>query len=95
MVPEVVSWATLLKHVVLPALAPASVIGLYFTPVMLFGCVNRGLMALGVVLVSAVGALVTTRSAVRLRPDDPARAWWLLSSLLLVLPGALLFGPLG
>ena len=37
---------TLLRHVALPAVAPAAIVGLYFTPVLLFGCVNRGLLAL-------------------------------------------------
>jgi hypothetical protein len=32
----------ILRHVALPAVAPAAVIGLYFTPVLLFGCVNGG-----------------------------------------------------
>jgi len=36
----------LIRHIALPAVAPAAVTGLYFTPVAVFGCVNRGLMAL-------------------------------------------------
>ena len=49
----------LVRHVALPAVAPIAVIGLYFTPVLLFGCVNRGLLALAVVLLSAVTAFAT------------------------------------
>jgi len=55
----------ILRHVALPAAAPAAVIGLYFTPVLLFGCVNRGLLAVAVVLVSAGAAFVTARIGLR------------------------------
>ena len=85
----------LLQHVALPALAPASIVGLYFTPVMVFGCVNRGLMAIAVVLVSAVAAVITTAIGTRIRIRDRATSdAWLLSTLILLLPIALLFGPL-
>src|SRR4029453_18260182 len=51
--------STILRHAALPAIAPAAIVGLYFTPVLLFGCVNRGLLALAVVLLSATAAFVT------------------------------------
>jgi hypothetical protein len=50
--------STVLKHAALPAIAPAAIVGLYFTPVLLFGCVNRGLLALAIVFLSAA-AFVT------------------------------------
>lgn len=85
-----------LKHIGLPAIAPAAVVALYFTPVHVFGCVNRGLMAVAVVLLSAVAALVTTRLAVRAKTQDHASStWWLLSTLILILPIVLVLGPLG
>ena len=34
----------IVRHVGLPALAPAAIVALYFTPVQTFGCVVRGLM---------------------------------------------------
>lgn len=86
----------LIRHVVLPALAPAAVIALYFTPVMVFGCVQRGLMALAVVLVSAVAAFVTAGIGIRAKTRrDPSSDWWLISTLILTLPIVLLLGPLG
>jgi hypothetical protein len=86
----------LLKHVALPATAPAALVALYFTPVHVFGCVNRGLMAVAVVLVSMIVALVTTAIGVRLRArSETTYPWWLLSTLILILPAALLLGPLG
>jgi hypothetical protein len=90
-----VSGSSLLKHVGLPAVGPAAIVGLYFTPVLLFGCVNRGLMAVGVVLVSTVAAVVTTWKGVRLPSTDPSRSLWLLTTAILLLPAALLLGPLG
>ena len=84
------------KHIALPVMAPAAVIGLYFTPVVLFGCVNRGLMALAVVLLSTVAAVVTSRLSLRARAQNPlVSSWWLISTLILILPLALVIGPLG
>jgi hypothetical protein len=83
------------KHVALPALAPAALIGLYFTPVLLFGCVNRGLLAVAVALVSAIGAFVTVGIALRLRAQGKPSGLWILSTAILTSPLALLVGPLG
>ena len=83
------------KHVALPALAPAVLIGLYFTPVLLFGCVNRGLLAVGVALFSAAAAFVTVGIALRLRVQGKPAGLWILSTLILTSPLALLLGPLG
>ena len=83
----------LLRHVVLPAAAPAAVIGLYFTPVLLFGCVNRGLLA--VVLVSAAAAFVTIAMGFRARAQGRPSGRWIVSALILTLPLVLVLGPLG
>jgi hypothetical protein len=84
------------KHIALPAAAPVAIIGLYFTPVLVFGCVNRGLLAVAIVLVSAVTACVTTGKGVRARTQGlPSANWWVLSTLILVMPIALVLGPLG
>jgi hypothetical protein len=83
------------KHVALPALAPAALVGLYFTPVLLFGCVNRGLLAVAVALASAVGAFVTIGIALRLRAQGKPSGLWVVSTLILTSPLVLLIGPLG
>jgi hypothetical protein len=84
------------KRIALPAAAPVAVIGLYFTPVLVFGCVNRGLLAVAIVLASAIAACVTTGKGVRARAQGlPSANWWLLSTLILVMPIALVLGPLG
>lgn len=84
-----------LRHVALPALAPAALVGLFFTPVMLFGCVNRGLLALAIALGSAVGAFVALGIAFRLRARREPSGRWVLTAAILTLPLALLVGPLG
>ncbi len=84
------------RHVLLPALAPLAIVGLYFTPVSLIGCANRGLLALLVVGLSTIAAFVTVGLAMRGRTrGDPSSSWWILSTLILTLPLVLLLGPLG
>ena len=86
----------MVRHVALPAAAPLAIIGLYFTPVLLFGCVNRGLLALAIVVISAIAACVTTGRGVRAKAQGlPSANLWLLSTLILVMPIALVLGPLG
>ena len=93
---EAITMNLLTKYIALPAIAPAAVIGLYFTPVVLFGCVNRGLLALAVVLLSTVTAVVTLRLSLRARVQNPLlSSWWLISTLILILPLVLVIGPLG
>ena len=85
-----------IRHIAEPAVAPIAVIGLYFTPVLLFGCVNRGLMALTVVLISTVAAFVTTGLGLRAKAQNhPSSSWWLSSTLILLLPIVLVLDPLG
>ncbi|HEX6078309.1 MAG TPA: hypothetical protein VF197_01695 [Methylomirabilota bacterium] len=90
-------WSTspFLRHVALPALAPVALFGLWFTPVMLFGCVNRGLLALAIALGSAIGAFVTLGIAFRLRTRGEPSGRWVLTAAILTSPLALLVGPLG
>ena len=74
------------RHVGIPTLAPLALYALYLTPVTVFGCLNRGLMALGVVLISSLGAFTTIGFAMRERLRGRSATWWLLSTLILVLP---------
>jgi uncharacterized membrane protein YhaH (DUF805 family) len=85
-----------IKHIVFPAVAPVVVVGLYFTPVEVFGCANRGLMAMAVVLISALAAFVTAGIGIRARARNrDSSNWWILSTLILVMPLVLVLGPLG
>jgi len=85
----------LLKHIAIPALAPAALFALYFTPKAVFGCANRGLLALGVVLLATIGAIFTTIKGTALqRRGNKESNWWLASTLILLSAIVLLFGPL-
>jgi hypothetical protein len=84
------------KHVALPALAPALIVGLYFTPLTVVGCLTRGLVAVTIALTSAVLAFVSVGFAFSAqRRRDPIGRWWILTACILALPLALLVGPLG
>ena len=82
---------------ILPLTAPAAMVGLYFTPKDVFGCANRGLMALGVVFLATVAAAATMRRAMKEKRGGGKEAayWWIASTLILLLPIVLLAGPLG
>ena len=84
-------------HLLLPLMAPAALFALYFTPKSVFGCANRGLMALGIVLIAAIGAVATTWKGVSARRHGEIESanWWLLTTLILLSPILLLLGPLG
>jgi RsiW-degrading membrane proteinase PrsW (M82 family) len=93
-------WETELKnvvrHIVLPLVAPAAILGLYFTPTTVVACATRGLLALAVVLVSAIGAFVAIGFGFRAqRRSDPSSSWWIATAAILTTPLALLLGPLG
>ena len=83
------------RHVGIPAIAPVLIVALYFTPVMVFGCVNRGWIAVAVVLVSSGAAFATIILGIRDKFMGRSSVWWLLSTLILVLPLVLILGPLG
>jgi hypothetical protein len=88
--------AKIIKHIVIPAVVPTVAIGLYFMPVSLLGCVNRGLIALAVVLISLLGGIAAAVVALRLRVRHNAESgWWVTSACILALPAALVLGPLG
>lgn len=83
------------RHILLPAVAPAAIVGLYFTPVTAIGCANRGLLALGVVLVSLLAGIAIGLVGMKDRRNDPdSRWWWIASMFMLALPALLVLGPL-
>ncbi len=86
-----------IRHLFLPLSAPAAVVALYFTPKAVFGCVNRGLMALGVVVIALAGALIAARKGVaaRRRGESEEAVMWIVTALVLVTPLVLVSGPLG
>ncbi len=74
-------------HAGIPLLLAFSLVGLYFVPKELFGCVNRGLLALSLMALSALGAIACMALAVRQRGKDPAASQlWLVTALALLMP---------
>lgn len=88
--------SSLTRHVVIPLLAPLSVVVLYLTPVSVIGCAPRGLLALAIVFTSlGCGVLCGVqglRSQVR-RAGGSGR--WIASMCILAVPALLVLGPLG
>ena len=85
------------RHVLAPLVAPALLICLYFTPKYVFGCANRGYMALAVVLIALIAAVATACKALheKKRGNSEEANWWIVSTLILLSPLLLLIGPLG
>lgn len=84
------------KHIFLPSLAPLAIVGLYFTPLSLISCANRGLAALAVVLASLIAGIAVGLVAIRSKGrNEPSAGWWGLSALILAMPALLVLGPLG
>ena len=86
-----------IRHLVLPSMAPAALIWLYFTPKTVFGCANRGYMAVAVVFLALVAAVVTAIKGINAKRhgENEAANWWIITTLILVFPLVLLAGPLG
>jgi hypothetical protein len=86
-----------IRHLILPLIAPATLICLYFTPKTVFGCANRGYMALAAVFLAMVAAVPTAMkgAAAKRRGANDEANWWLVSTLILLSPMVLLVGPLG
>jgi len=84
------------KHVLLPSIAPVSLIGLYFTPKYVFGCANRGYMALAVVCAALLFAFAAVFKAIsrKKRGETEDANWWIVTTVILVSPTLLLLGPL-
>jgi hypothetical protein len=84
-------------HLFLPLIAPAALVWLYLTPKSVFGCANRGYMALAVVSLALVAAVATAMRGIsaRKRRENKAANWWTVTTLILVSPLLLLVGPLG
>jgi len=87
----------IIRHLLVPALAPALIVALYFTPKHVFGCANRGLMALAVVSIALVAAITTACKGIsqKRRGHSGEANWWMLSTVILLSALFLLAGPLG
>jgi hypothetical protein len=86
-----------IRHLVLPSMAPAALIWLYFTPKTVFGCANRGYMAVAVVFLASVAAVVTAIKGINAKRQGETETanWWIITTLIFLFPLFLLAGPLG
>jgi hypothetical protein len=86
-----------IRHLILPSIAPAALICLYFTPKPVFGCANRGHMALAVVFLALVAAIATAFKSLKekRRGLTDAANCWMVKALILMSPLVLIVGPLG
>lgn len=77
----------IVSNAAFPALLPALFFAVAATPVDLLGCRNRGLAAVAIALVGALGALVAAVVALRGRARrDPGSVWWIVSTVILAAP---------
>jgi len=84
-------------HLLVPSLAPVLLVCLYFTPKSVFGCANRGYLALAVVFIALVAAVAAAFKGIseRKHGNIEGARWWIVSTLILLSPLFLLVGPLG
>jgi len=81
----------ILRHILLPALAPILFLVVATMPVDVLCCRTRGLLAIAVALLSVIAGLGSAVAGVRGRmKGDPAANWWATSALILAVPAVLL-----
>ena len=75
------------KFVLLPGLVPLVFLFLALTPVGVFGCRTRGLLALMTAVIGGLAGVGTVLTAlVKKTNGDDESVWWILSTLILALP---------
>ncbi len=81
----------ILHHLVFPAAVPLLFFAIALTPVDLFGCRNRGLMVFIIALLGALAGLgAVLVGLIRRFRGDPSSSWFLLSTIILVIPAVFL-----
>lgn len=86
-----------IMHLLIPLIAPTVLTFLYLTPKYVFGCANRGYMALGIVFVALVAAIGSASKGIseKRHGNSEEANWWVVSTLILLSPLFLVVGPLG
>ena len=76
-----------LKHVVVPAIVPVAFFLVAAMPVEVLGCRNRGLLAVLIALLGALGGLGALLTAtVRRMRGAPHTHWWVVTAVIVTLP---------
>jgi hypothetical protein len=79
------------RHILIPAAMPAIFFAIAWTPVEVFGCGPRGILAVSVSLVSALAAVGAAIMGLRGRMrGDPNATSWVISTLILAIPAVAL-----
>jgi lysylphosphatidylglycerol synthetase-like protein (DUF2156 family) len=77
----------IVNHIIVPAMMTVLFFAVALTPVEVLGCFLRGLIALLISLVSGLAALVAVIIGLKGRVrQDKNSIWWMLSTLVLVIP---------
>jgi hypothetical protein len=77
----------MIYHILAPAIMPALFFRIATTPVEVFGCRTRGLIALLIAFSSGLAALGSAWvSAKGRKRGDPSAIWWVVSSIILAIP---------
>jgi hypothetical protein len=79
------------NHIIIPAMMTVLFFVVTLTPVEVLGCFVRGLIAMLIALISGLAALaatiIGTKGGAKGRVlHDGNRIWWVLSTLILVIP---------
>lgn len=75
------------KHIIIPGLLSAAFFAVAFSPVAVFGCRLRGILALSISLVSGLAGIGTAATGLKKRIQrDPDSLWWMLTTALLTIP---------
>jgi uncharacterized membrane protein YhaH (DUF805 family) len=81
----------IMLHIVFPSIMPALFFTVAAIPVEMIGCRTRGLLALAVAFVSMLAGVAAAVMAVRGKAkDDPESSWWVMTALILAVPGVAL-----
>jgi hypothetical protein len=81
----------LMLHIIFPAIMPALFFTVAAIPVEMIGCRTRGLLALAVAFTSMLAGVAAAVMAVRGKvKGDPRSTWWVVTSLILAVPGVAL-----
>ena len=71
----------------MPLISPGMLTVLYFTPKEVFGCRNRGYMALVLIGISMTYAAYSLIRAIQLKKQkDEEHLWWLITAAVLIVP---------
>jgi hypothetical protein len=75
------------SHIVLPVVMSVAFFTIAFTPIEVLGCRIRGLLALGVALLSGLAGVGTGVMGLKKRLRSEADSmWWMISTALLSIP---------